>query len=526
MTVAEFAGYIAAGLVFATFYMRTMIPLRVAGIMSNIVFLIYSWLAGLMPIFILHSALLPLNLWRLMQIRALVREVRRTSVGDLPVESLLPFMTSRRAEAGEILFRSGDTAHEMFYLLNGVIRLRELDKTLGPGAMLGEISLFAPGRERTATAVCDTDVELLAITADKVMQLYYQNPRFGFHVIRLITGRLLQNLRRVELSAVQEGAGVVPTMSEVRPAPQFAGELRSRVRRRRLLRIGAGGAVALTLLAVGWQLAPYLRSTVSRDSAVTSWIHVATAPIAGNLDPRLPAPGDRVGSDGVIAMIRNRHSDLSAAERSAGEVDHDQAVVEGVQRYVDALGKLDTEWNQRTAQHAASFKENLETTLASVQLELEQLNRRLAIARAGLDRKRRLAQSGNASQSATDDAQAQVTELEQLRVEHERGIAELEVRGAAAERGVFITADGTDPAWADRSRDELRRDIVRAHRSCGSRGDARQCPSCGRGRRLGARAHQRWCRQCAAGQPDLERHCRSGRSGVSAAPLPNGSTVR
>ena len=64
--------------------------------------------------------------------------------------------------------------------------------------MLGEISLFAPGRERTATAVCDTDVELLAITADKVMQLYYQNPEFGFHVIRLITGRLLQNLRRVE----------------------------------------------------------------------------------------------------------------------------------------------------------------------------------------------------------------------------------------------------------------------------------------------------------------------------------------
>ena len=158
MTVAEFAGYVAAGLVFVTFYMRTMIPLRLVGITSNIAFLVYSWLAGLVPIFVLHGALLPLNIWRLLQIRALVREVRKAAAGDLPVEGLLPYMSPRRAEVGEILFRRGDTAFEMFYLLSGVIRLQELGMTLGPSAMLGEISLFAPGRERTATAVCDTDV--------------------------------------------------------------------------------------------------------------------------------------------------------------------------------------------------------------------------------------------------------------------------------------------------------------------------------------------------------------------------------
>ena len=38
-------------------------------------------------------------------------------------------------------------------------------------------------------------------------------------------------------------------------------------------------------------------------------------------------------------MIRNRHSDPSAAERSAGEVNRDQAVVEGLQRYVDGHGQ-------------------------------------------------------------------------------------------------------------------------------------------------------------------------------------------
>ncbi|MFL6187524.1 MAG: HlyD family efflux transporter periplasmic adaptor subunit, partial [Actinomycetes bacterium] len=67
----------------------------------------------------------------------------------------------------------------------------------------------------------------------------------------------------------------------------------------------------------------------------------------------------------------------------------------------------------------------------------------------------------NASQSATDEAQALVAEFELLRVERERGLAEQQTRQAAAEQGVYITADGTDPGWADRSRDELRRDIVR-----------------------------------------------------------------
>lgn len=465
----EFVGYVAAGLVFATFYMKTMIPLRVVGISSNVTFLLYSWFAGVMPLFVLHAALLPLNIWRLMQIRALVREVRKVAVGDLPLESLLPFMSPRRAEAGEVLFRRGDAAGEMFHLMGGAVRLEELGKTLGPGAMLGEISMFAPRRERTATAVCDTDVELLSITADKVMQLYYQNPRFGFHVIRLITGRLIENLRRGEPvwasdadpSSDQEPPEGGPVTGAERPASMLTAELRARVRRRRLIGLYGGVAAAITLLAAGWQLGPYLRSTVSRDSAVTSWIHVATSPIAGNLDSRLPKPGDRVGPDGVIVTVRNRHNDPSAAEQSEGEVARAEAIVEELGRYVDAMRQLDAEWQARTASHAAAFKENLEVTLTSARLELEQVKQRLAIARAELDRMQRLAARGNASVAAADEALGSVAELELERVERERSIAELEVRRAAAERGIFMTSDGTDPDWNDRRRDQLRHDIAR-----------------------------------------------------------------
>ncbi len=48
--VAEVAGYVAATLVFLTFYMKTMIPLRIVGICSNCIFIVYGYLGGLYPV--------------------------------------------------------------------------------------------------------------------------------------------------------------------------------------------------------------------------------------------------------------------------------------------------------------------------------------------------------------------------------------------------------------------------------------------------------------------------------------------
>jgi hypothetical protein len=52
MSIAEMAGYLAAALVFLTFYMKTMIPLRMIGICSNCMFIIYGSLDGLYPVLV------------------------------------------------------------------------------------------------------------------------------------------------------------------------------------------------------------------------------------------------------------------------------------------------------------------------------------------------------------------------------------------------------------------------------------------------------------------------------------------
>jgi hypothetical protein len=62
----DLAGYIASSLVFLTFYMKDMIPLRVTALCSNVAFLIYAGTLHLAPIFILHGALIPINACRLL----------------------------------------------------------------------------------------------------------------------------------------------------------------------------------------------------------------------------------------------------------------------------------------------------------------------------------------------------------------------------------------------------------------------------------------------------------------------------
>jgi hypothetical protein len=62
----DLAGYVASSLVFLTFYMKDMIPLRVIALCSNVAFLIYAGTLHLAPIFILHGALIPVNVRRLL----------------------------------------------------------------------------------------------------------------------------------------------------------------------------------------------------------------------------------------------------------------------------------------------------------------------------------------------------------------------------------------------------------------------------------------------------------------------------
>lgn len=192
----EATGYAACALVFLTFCMKTLLPLRLVAILSNIAFIIYGFGAEVVPVLVLHTVLLPLNLLRTYQQFRLQLRVQRAARGDLSVDQLLPLMERRRVRAGRVIVRQGDHADFMFFISRGRVRLEQADIELGPGNLLGEIGLFADDRLRTDTIVATEDSEICVLELSRVESLLHSNPEFAFYLLRLITRRLQQNLQK------------------------------------------------------------------------------------------------------------------------------------------------------------------------------------------------------------------------------------------------------------------------------------------------------------------------------------------
>jgi CRP/FNR family transcriptional regulator, cyclic AMP receptor protein len=194
----EALGYLGALLVLSAYSMKTMIPLRIVGICANAIFMVYGYLEPVYPQLLLHGVALPLNSLRLYQMLQLIRKIRTASQGDLNMDWLKPFMSRRSCKAGEIIFRKGDLSSAMFYTVSGRYRLNEIEQDVSPGQIIGEVGLIAPDNKRTLTFACIGDGDLLTISYEQVKQLYFQNPKFGFYFLQLISRRLFQDIARLQ----------------------------------------------------------------------------------------------------------------------------------------------------------------------------------------------------------------------------------------------------------------------------------------------------------------------------------------
>jgi hypothetical protein len=182
----------------ATLLMRTIVPLRIAAIISDVFFIGYGVLANSITTFILYFLLLPINSIRLYQMIRLVRKARVSAQGDLSIDWLKPFMSRRSYGKGDVLFRKGDPANEMFFTVTGKFLVTEIGVELSAGRLVGELGFLSPDNRRTQTVECLDGGEVLTMTYDKLLQLYFQNPEFGYFFLRLSSERLLQNIARLE----------------------------------------------------------------------------------------------------------------------------------------------------------------------------------------------------------------------------------------------------------------------------------------------------------------------------------------
>jgi len=94
--------------------------------------------------------------------------------------------------AGSLLADQGQTGREAFVILAGSVSVRRNGRkvaTLGPGAIVGELSLLDHG-PRTATVTCDTDCKVFVISQRHFLAVLDDVPTIGHKLMASLAGRI------------------------------------------------------------------------------------------------------------------------------------------------------------------------------------------------------------------------------------------------------------------------------------------------------------------------------------------------
>ena len=219
MTLLEILGYLGGLLVFSTFYLKTMMRLRLVAIASNVVYISYGLMGHLVPSLLLHMLLFPLNIWRLAEINQLARRVRASQQAHMSAAELItPHVRIAKRSRGEHLFAKGDNADCVYYVFKGSAHLMEKNIVVPPGQMVGIVEVFTGEQFRTDTAVCLSEVELGIVSKDKVVELFYKSPDLAAVVVRMLARRaaLADSRRSISYKRVTRPSKCASVLQRVR----------------------------------------------------------------------------------------------------------------------------------------------------------------------------------------------------------------------------------------------------------------------------------------------------------------------
>jgi CRP/FNR family transcriptional regulator, cyclic AMP receptor protein len=98
----------------------------------------------------------------------------------------------RSYKAGEIIFRQGDPAEELYIVKSGKVEIRlgnRLLDTLPELSIFGEMALIDHS-PRGATAVAATDATVVPVGEKQFLFLVSRTPHFALNVLRVLAQRL------------------------------------------------------------------------------------------------------------------------------------------------------------------------------------------------------------------------------------------------------------------------------------------------------------------------------------------------
>jgi hypothetical protein len=196
MDPAATVGPAVLGLMLISAFMRTMPSLRLFAMAAALGTVALGAAENIGWLWIGAAMVLAVHVWRYFEAKA---TVARLTGGDEPSPAtLFAFVNRETLAPGQVLFKRGDAGEEMYLIVDGEIEIVELGKTLGAGAVLGEVALVVPSHKRTATACAKGDVTLARMTKRDMELTALQNPAFGFELLKLVARRLSEDVERLE----------------------------------------------------------------------------------------------------------------------------------------------------------------------------------------------------------------------------------------------------------------------------------------------------------------------------------------
>jgi CRP-like cAMP-binding protein len=142
-------------------------------------------------VLLLNLVILPVNVWRLIEIKRLIQNVRDAANENHVFDALMPFARRIAPKKGELIIRKGDPSDSLYLVLEGSLWVEEAKAELGAGTVVGEIGVLSGTRRRTATVYAKTDCVLARVSADDFQQVYFTHPSVGLSLVRLVIDRLV-----------------------------------------------------------------------------------------------------------------------------------------------------------------------------------------------------------------------------------------------------------------------------------------------------------------------------------------------
>lgn len=214
------------------------------------------------------------------------------------------------------------------------------------------------------------------------------------------------------------------------------------------LRLGMGIAGLLLAIYVVVMVWPFLAATLVRGSAVTTWTHIATAPIQGRAPAALPVTGSTVGADGAIMEIVNDRLDPAPVLMAEAALANARLRVTAAQEFLDQVRALDDQRRELMKRHSADYRAELDAEISVREARMALLATKAENAAAITARTGNVTDRGYRSRDFHDESRIREAEL-QVELSAERmALDRARRRRAAAGNGLFLAPDGSSLNWA------------------------------------------------------------------------------